>query len=131
MAVALKKNCEDISTHSAFVKSLEGALLSGLERERIAFIRNGSSNTLPGLISLSFAGADGEALLHRMDLLGICISTGSACDSKNPEVSHVLKAIKLDENLAKGTIRISLGKNNTSEDVKAIVKALQQIRGRA
>ena len=79
------------------------------------------------IISLSFDGKDGEAILHRMDLMGICISTGSACDSKNTEISHVLQALCMPESLAKGTIRISLGKNNTEEDVNAIVEALKKI----
>lgn len=48
---------------------------------------------MPGIISLSFEGKDGEAILQRMDLMGICISTGSACDSNNTEISHVLQAI--------------------------------------
>ena len=62
-----------------------------------------------------------------MDLMGISISTGSACDSMNTEVSHVLKAIQFAENYAKGTIRISLGKNNTQEDVESIVISLVKI----
>lgn len=82
---------------------------------------------MPGLISLSFPGADGEAILHRLDLLGICISTGSACNSQNTEISHVLKAINLDDEYAKGTIRISLGKYNTMEDVEKIVNGLKKI----
>ena len=95
----------------------------------IPFVRNGGVHTLPGLISLSFPGADGEAILHRMDLLGICISTGSACNSQDTEISHVLKAIDLDEKYTKGTIRVSLGKYNTSEDVEKIVRGLEKILG--
>ena len=55
--------------------------------------------------------------MHRLDLKGICVSTGSACDSKETQISHVLKAIGLEEMLAKGTIRISLSKYNTEQDV--------------
>ena len=62
-----------------------------------------------------------------MDLLGISISTGSACDSVNTEISHVLKAIRLDESLTKGTIRISLGKDNSEEDADGILTALRKI----
>ena len=76
---------------------------------------------------MSFPGKDGEAILHRMDLMGIAISTGSACDSKNTEISHVLKAIDLDEDLAKGTIRVSLGRYNTEEDAEQIAEALVRI----
>jgi len=127
MASALKENCDKLESNMAYIKSLECNLLEGLRQSQIPFVRNGGANTLPGLLSLSFNGADGEAILHRMDLMSISISTGSACDSLNTEVSHALKAIKLDESLAKGTIRISLGKNNTEEDVHAIVNALEKI----
>lgn len=66
-------------------------------------------------------------ILHRMDLMGICISTGSACDSVNTQVSHVIKAIGVPEEYAQGTIRISLGKNNTMEECKLIAEALIKI----
>ena len=59
--------------------------------------------------------------------MGISISTGSACDSVNTEISHVLQAIRLDDDYAKGTIRLSLGKNNTEEDVERITAALVKI----
>ena len=66
-------------------------------------------------------------LLHRMDLKGICISTGSACDSKNTQISHVIKSINLSDEYAAGTIRISLGKCNTVEDVIFIADTLGEI----
>ena len=127
MATALKNNCRCLKENQERIKDLEVCLLKGLSEEGIEYVRNGGENTLPGLISLSFPGADGEAILHRMDLMGICVSTGSACNSKDTEISHVLKAIGLEEKLARGTIRISLGKNNTLEDVEKIVSALKKI----
>ena len=66
-------------------------------------------------------------LLHRLDHEGICVSTGSACNSKDTQISYVLKAMNLDEDWAKGTIRISLGRYNTEEDVKAIAEAIIRI----
>ena len=78
-------------------------------------------------LSLSFKGANGEALLHRLDLMGIIVSTGSACDSANNQVSHVLRAISLDDEYAEGTIRISLSSSNTIEDVQKIARAIQKI----
>lgn len=62
-----------------------------------------------------------------MDLMGISISTGSACDSVNTEISHVLQAIGLEEEYGRGTIRISLGKNNTLEETERIAAALIRI----
>lgn len=127
MAVALKKNCDDLIKNQAYLKELEEVFLVSIEKAGLRFVRNGGNYTLPGLLSLSFPGFSGEAILHRMDLMGICISTGSACDSVNTEISHVLKAIKLDDELARGTIRISLGKHNTINDVEAIANALVKI----
>lgn len=127
MATALKANCDQLELNKMHILNLESLLLSSLDIAGIAYKRNGGQNTLPGLISLSFLGKEGEAILHRMDLMGISISTGSACDSVNTEVSHVLQAIHLDESFAKGTIRISLGKNNTEEDVEKIVVGLCKI----
>lgn len=127
MAVALKKSCSHLHEMTARIKSLEQMLLQGLTMNGVHFIRNGGKNTLPGLLSLSFVGYDGEALLHRLDLKGIAVSTGSACNSQSTEISHVLKAIKLDESLSRGTIRISLGDMNCEDDVNAIVSALCKI----
>jgi cysteine desulfurase len=127
MATALKDNCDSMDTYFTDIRVMEHRLMDELSDAQIKFVRNGNNETLPGLISLSFAGMDGEAILHRMDLAGICISTGSACNSENTEISHVLQAINLDEQLSKGTIRISLGKNNTVSDVDAIVAALKKI----
>ncbi len=127
MAIALENNCKRISENSEKILGLEKLLLKQLNQLGIKFVRNGGKNTLPGLLSLSFDGFGGELIMNRMDLKGICISTGSACDSVGTQVSHVLRAIGLDESLAKDTIRISLGKNNTDEDVRQISNVLSTI----
>ena len=127
MAVALKKNCENIDSNLANQKMLEDRLVSALTDCGLDFIRNGSTNHIPGNVSLSFRDIDGELLLHRLDLMGVCVSTGSACDSGNIQISHVLKAINLPLEYAKGTIRVSLGRNNTVEEVEYIGNALKKI----
>ena len=127
MAVALKKNVDALKINREHVTNLEQIFLRALDENRVPYVRNGARNILPGLISLSFDGFDAETIFHRMDLRGISISTGSACDSKQTQISHVLQALNLPASLAKGTIRISLSKDNTSEDVRAIVAALKKI----
>lgn len=127
MATALKKNVQTMNETSSRLLKLEAQLINDLNLRRIDFIRNGAERHLPGNISLSFPGHDGEALLHRLDLMGICVSTGAACDSQNTQISHVLKAINLDERYARGTIRISLGRNNSEEDIALISEALCKI----
>ena len=64
-----------------------------------------------------------------MNLKGICISTGAACNSVQTEVSHVLQAVSLPLEYAKGTIRISLGKDNTISDIEMIANTLKWIQG--
>lgn len=127
MAVALQKNCEQMSENIEHISNLENLLLSGLETSKIKFIRNGTGSQMPGNLSLSFPGYEGEAILHRLDLMGIQVSTGSACDSVDTQISHVLESILVDKKTALGTIRISLGKDNTAEDIEKIVAALSRI----
>ena len=125
MASALSENCKRMEENAGHIKLLENKLLELISE--LNFIRNGDINHVPGNLSLSFKGADGETLLHRMDLKGICISTGSACDSVNTQISHVIKAIGIPNEYAKGTIRISLGKDNTLEEINQIAAALISI----
>ena len=126
MSVALKNNIEKMNENGRYIRHLETVLIQGLVDAKIDFVRNGT-NHIPGNLSLSFKGHEGEMLLHRLDLLGISVSTGSACDSVNTQISHVLKAIRLDDEYAKGTIRISLGKNNTESEAQEIARAIVKI----
>ena len=127
MAVALKLSCEAMRERAEHLHKLEWLLLQKLTENKLDFRYNGGKNHLPGLLSLSFKGADGEALLHRLDLMGISVSTGSACNSKSTELSHVLRAIDVPEEYAFGTIRVSFGYENTEEDVERIAAALKKI----
>lgn len=109
------------------LNAMEDVLLDTLHAAKISFIRNGSSNHVPGNISISIKDSNGEMLLHRLDLMKICISTGSACDSKNTQVSHVIKAIGVPKEYAEGTIRISLGKENTKDEARMIAEAIIKV----
>lgn len=126
MAVALKKNCDSIERNTKKLSALENFLMSGLSG--LDYIRNGNmQHHLPGNISISFKNASGEAILHRLDLMGILVSTGSACDSVDTRVSHVIRALGLTDEYAGGTIRISLGKDNTEDEVNEIARSLRSI----
>ena len=127
MAVALKKNCERIQEVTRHLLTCETLLIEKLNNAGVDFVRNGSDNRIPGNISLSFRSADGETLLHRLDLMGICVSTGAACDSVDTRISHVLSAINIETEYAEGTIRISLSSNNTVIEVETIARALCSI----
>lgn len=127
MAAALQKNATRIEEEQTRLKVLEDKLVDRLQQAGLDFIRNGAENHLPGNVNLSFRGADGEMLLHRLDLKGICISTGSACDSVNTQVSHVIKAINVPGEYAEGTIRITFGADNTEDDAHQIANAIIQV----
>lgn len=127
MAEALRINCEHMSDHTEHLIKLESVILKKLQSASIEFVRNGSNKRVPGNMSLSFRNASGEMLLHRLDLMGICVSTGSACDSQNTQISHVLSAINLNREYAEGTIRVSLGKDNTIEEAQYIADAIIKV----
>ncbi len=127
MSVALKNNCIQMEENKKKLELMERQLITALKSNGVDFIINGAINKLPGNISVSFRGCEGETLLHRLDLMGICVSTGSACDSVNTQASHVIKAIKVPEEYANGTIRISLGKNNNESEIAEIVRCLCKI----
>ena len=127
MATALKKNCDEMQQTTEKLHSMERTFFDTLEESNIDFMRNGSDNRVPGNINISIRGASGEMLLHRLDLKGICISTGSACDSVNTQVSHVIQAIGVPQEYAEGTIRISFGRDNKPEDAVEVAKAIISI----
>ena len=127
MSSALKLNTQRMFEEEKKLRTLENILIRSLHESGLDFIRNGSENHLPGHVSLSFREADGEMLLHRLDLMGICISTGSACDSVNTQVSHVIKAVKVPDEYAEGTIRITFGADNTESDAVEIANAIKKV----
>lgn len=127
MATALRKNCAHINETGRRLRKMENSLIQALTEARIDFIRNGSDDHVPGNVNISIKNVSGEMLLHRLDLKGICISTGSACDSVNTQISHVIQAIALPAEYAKGTIRISFGRDNQESDAQKIADAIVSI----
>lgn len=133
MATALQQSV--LQRDLGYINNLENIIVHILKgnglTEGIDFIINGNEESrVPGIFSLSFAGKSGEMILHRMDLMGIMISTGAACDSVHTKISHVIRAIGVKEDFAQGTIRISLGMDNTLEEAKQIGDALVKIIGK-
>ena len=124
MAVALKKNCDEMKSTAETLCVIEQNFIETLLSANIDFIRNGAEFRAPGNVNISIFGSNGEMLLHRLDLMGICVSTGSACDSVNTQVSHVIRAIGVPSEYAEGTIRVSFGRYNTVEDAVAVAKAI-------
>ena len=124
MTTALEEHVNSFSKNITYINSLRETIIQNLENLKIDFQINGSVNHAPGILNISFYNVEGEVLLHRLDLKGICVSTGSACDSKNTQLSHVLKAIKCNEKYAYGTIRISLSEANTLDEINYFINEL-------
>ena len=127
MAVALKKNCDHMEQTQNKLRALESKFLDVLRLSNIDYIHNGNTNHVPGIINVSIRDTRGEMLLHRLDLKGIAIATGSACDSVNTQLSHVIQAIRVPEEYAQGTIRVSFGRDNEESDAVEIAKAIADI----
>ncbi|MBA3351866.1 MAG: aminotransferase class V-fold PLP-dependent enzyme [Blastocatellia bacterium] len=105
-----------------------------LEREILHRIPDSSINgtsdparRLPNTSSISFENTNGEAILARLDDAGICVSTGSACNSADHKVSPVLEAMNVPYSKAMGSIRFSLGRYNTDEEVVEVVSEVERI----
>lgn len=127
MAVALWEHIEHLEQETAYLQKLADLLLKILRNAGLDFIVNGDNNRIPGSLSLSFKDADGEMLLHRLDLLGTAVATGSACDSKSTVLSHVIGAIGVPDAYAHGTIRITLGMDNTIEQIPVLAEQINRI----
>ena len=81
----------------------------------------------PGTLNVSFESVEGESLILRLDMEGICVSTGSACTSGSMEPSHVLAALGLPPRLAQGTVRFSLGRNTTEDEIDTVIAKLPKV----
>ena len=127
LAAALKEAVEELPAESARLAALRDRLLEGLSALPYAKVTGSRTHRLPGTASLVFEGVEGEALLLHLDARGICVSSGSACSSASLDPSHVLLAIGLPHAVAHGSIRISLGRENTGEDVEYLLKEIPQV----
>lgn len=113
---------------SARLTELRDSLIFGLQGLVPDTRLNGDPvSRLPNNINVSFKGVDAESLLLRMDMAGICASAGSACTSGALEPSHVLMALGLEKDLAKSSIRMTLGRENTEKDIQKILEIIPPI----
>lgn len=128
---AMELAYQDLEEHNERIRSLRNYYVEEV-KEKIPYIRiNGDmENRLPGNSNISFRFIEGEGLLLNLDLKGICASSGSACTSGSLDPSHVLLAIGLPHEIAHGSLRISIGKYNTKEEIDYLVENLVEIVNR-
>lgn len=127
-AVALKMAADNRESNSRHCQRLRDRLIKGIMSTISDVYLNGHpAQRLPNNASLSFQYVEGESILLHLDFLGIAASSGSACTSGSNDPSHVLVAIGLPEELAHGSLRFTVGTDNTDEDVEYVLSVLPGI----
>ena len=125
---AIEMRAREMKEEEERLLKLKQALKKGLEEKIDSLYFNGHpKDCLTGTLNVSFEGVEGEAVLLYLDLEGIAVSTGSACASGSLDPSHVLLATGVPVERAHGSIRISLGRDNTMKDVRYIIDRLPKI----
>lgn len=125
---AIELAYHDFDVKNEKLKNLRERIINQV-MERIPCVRlNGHRiERLAGNINFSFDGVEGEAILLMFNMKDICVSTGSACSSKSSKPSHVLKAIGLNDELCRGSLRITLGEENTEEEIDYMIDTLEKV----
>ena len=122
---AAKLAREELEPRAAHVRRLRDSFEAGVSNRVADIVINGSlEHRLPHLSNISFRFIEGEGLLINLDLRGVAVSTGSACSSGTLEPSPVIRALGRSDELARGSIRFSFGKDNSEEDVEYVLDVL-------
>lgn len=122
MAAAMKDAAENLAEKSRNLTAKRNYIISELKKIPHSVLNGDEENRLPGNINMCFEGIDGEPLILMLDLRGIEASSGSACTSGSLEPSHVLRAIGRNPEIARGSLRLSIGEDITEDDARSIVK---------
>ena len=127
MAAALDEACEHLDEHAAKLTGLRDKLIAGLSEIPHSILNGDAVHRLPGNVNFCFEGIEGESLLLLLDDKGICASSGSACTSGSLDPSHVLLAIGRVHDIAHGSLRLTLSKETTAEDVAYTIQAVKEV----
>lgn len=130
--VGLGKACElaekNLLEDSKYITNLRDRLIDGiLDSVEQSYLDGHRTKRLPNNVNLRFTGIEGESLVLHLDSKGVAASTGSACSSKSLEPSHVLIALGLEHVEAHGSLRLTLGKENTEEEVDYVITAVKEV----
>ena len=126
MAEALKESERERAAEAVRLTELRDLLIRGLGEIPHSALNGDPVRRLPGNVSFCFEGIEGESLLLLLDEKGICASSGSACTSGSLDPSHVLLAIGRVHDVAHGSLRLTLGRENTREDAEYIITAVRE-----
>ncbi|MBR0266015.1 MAG: cysteine desulfurase [Clostridia bacterium] len=127
LSAALKETAAERDAENARLSVLRDRLIAGLSEIPHSALNGDAEKRLPGNVNFCFEGIEGESLLLLLDEKGISASSGSACTSGSLDPSHVLLAIGRVHDVAHGSLRLTLGRENTAEDVEYIIGAVKEV----
>lgn len=127
MAEAAKLSCKELNKEAVRLIELRHYLVTRILNEiDDVFLTGNDIYRLPNSASFVFGGIRGEELVELLGIYGIFCSSGSACETGSDEPSHVLKAIGLSDEEANGSLRLTLGRDTTKQDLEYVVKKLKE-----
>ena len=127
MAAALKEACDHMEETNQKLTALRDRLIEGLSEIPHGGLNGDRERRIAGNVNFCFEGIEGESMLLLLDDKGIAASSGSACTSGSLDPSHVLLAIGRPHEVAHGSLRLSLGEDNTAEDIETIIENVKEI----
>ena len=127
MAAALKEDCEKMGENCRKVAAMRDRLINGLGKIPHSILNGSTEKRLPGNVNFCFEGVEGESLLLLLDSKGICVSSGSACTSGALDPSHVLLALGRPDEIARGSLRITLDASNAEEEINYMLEVIPRV----
>lgn len=127
MGKAIELATAKLEEHSGKIRKMRDRLLTGVLEIPSCRLNGHPEKRLSDNLNFSFEYIEGESLLLMLDEMGVCCSTGSACSSGSLDPSHVLRAIGLPPEIAQGTLRLTLGDENSDEDIDYVLEVLPEI----
>ncbi|WP_434654020.1 cysteine desulfurase NifS [Thermoanaerobacterium thermosaccharolyticum] len=124
---AIELITQNIDEHIKKLTMLRDKLIDGILKIPYTRLNGHPIKRLPGNVNVSFEFVDGESLILSLDMEGICVSSGSACTAGSIDPSHVLLAIGLPEEIAHGSLRLTIGEENTEEEIDTVINKLPKI----
>ena len=124
LAAALEESCARMGENAEKVIAMRDRLIEGLGKIPHSRLNGSLTSRVPGTVNICFEGVEGETLLLYLDREGICASSGSACASGSLDPSHVLLSLGVPHELARGSLRLSVGEYNSMEEIDHILEVV-------
>ena len=127
LGAAIERAVVAMPEESARLTAMRDHMIRELLKIPASHLNGHPTQRLPNNVNITFEYIEGEGILLRLNMFGICASTGSACNSASLEPSHVLTAMGVPHEIAHGSVRLTLGERNTEEDVSYVLEKLPEV----